>query len=334
MISVVATLAGVLAVASEASGAASPPEDKTCVIVVVGAPGTPDYGADFARAARRWEEEARRGGAEVLRLGPAEGATADGGPSDRDRLEEAIRREARTSGESLWIVLIGHGTFDGRAAKFNLRGPDVSASDLAEWLEGCERPVAIINCASASAPFINRLSGDSRVVVTATKSGYEYNYARFGTYLARAISKDALDIDKDGQVSLLEAFLAAASRTEEFYEEEVRLATEHALIDDNGDGLGTPADWFRGARAVRRARDDAEPDGVRANQFILVPGAEESKLPADRRARRDELELAISRLRAKKPELDEDAFYAELEEILLELARLYEEGEPASDEAE
>ena len=217
----------------------------------------------------------------------------------------------------------------------------MAAKELAEWLEPCDRPLAVVNCSSASAPFINRLSGPRRVVVTATKSGYELNYSRFGGYLAEAISDRKIDIDKDAQISLLEAFLAASARTAEFYEQEARLATEHALIDDNGDGLGTPAEWFRGTRAVRRAKDGASLDGTRARQLHLIRSPAEQSLAPDVRARRDELERAVALLRDGKPEdADEDAYYAELETLLVELARLYasleeparstEAGRPAS----
>ena len=42
------------------------------------------------------------------------------------------------------------------------------------------------------------------------------------------------------EAGALEAFLFASRKTTEFYKAENRLATEHALIEDNGDGLGTP----------------------------------------------------------------------------------------------
>ena len=174
-------------------------------------------------------------------------------------------------------MLIGHGTFDGHTAKFNLRGPDVTAEELAEWLKPLKRPLAVINCASASAPFINRLAGENRVVITATKSGDEQNFARFGQYISAAIADPAADLDKDGQVSLLEAYLTACRQVAEFYEQEARLATEHALLDDNGDGLGTPAAWFRGLRATQRAKDGAALDGTRAHQFHLVASDREQR---------------------------------------------------------
>src|SRR5687768_17002490 len=108
--------------------------------------------------------------------------------------------------------------------------------------------MVIVNCASGSGPFMNALSAPQRVVITATKSGQEQNFARFGDYFSSSISAPEADLDKDGQTSVLEVFLSAGHRVTEFYEQESRLATEHSLLDDTGDALGTPADWFQGVR--------------------------------------------------------------------------------------
>jgi hypothetical protein len=161
-------------------------------------------------------------------------------------------------------------------------------------------------------------------VIAATKSGHEHNFARFGDYLSAAIADPKADLDKDDQTSLLEAFLLAAARVEEFYKEESRLATEHALIDDNGDRLGTPADWFRGLRAAKAGKDGASPDGPRAGQLQLVASPGEQDLPVAARSRRDALELEIAELRRRKDAIAEDDYYRELEPLLVELARLYE----------
>jgi hypothetical protein len=230
---------------------------------------------------------------------------------------------ARPDGE-LWLVFIGHGTFDGRSAKFNLRGPDISADELAVILKSCKRPLTVIDCASASGPFINALSAPGRVIITATRSGNEVNATRFGGYLARAIADPSADLDKDGQTSLLEAYLFASRQVEQFYKEAGRLATEHALLDDNGDGLGTPADWFRGVRAIKTAANGKSVDGVRAHQLHLVRGDVEQELSPATRARRDELEKHLSDLRAHKSDLSEENYYQQLETILIEMALLYE----------
>lgn len=303
----------------------APAPDRADVCVVVGAAGEPDYAARFQDWAEQWREASRRAGADLSEIGPASPAAADADPPPRERLRQRLAQLAGESERPLWLVLIGHGTFDGRVAKFNLPGPDVSADELADWLSEVKRPVAVLVCCSSSAPFLNRLSAPGRIVVTATKSGDELNYSRFGGFLAEAVGVDSADLDKDGQTSLLEAYLLAAKRTAQFYADEGRLATEHALLDDNGDGLGTPAEWFRGVRATQ-APAKGELDGLAANQWHLVRSAEERDATGDFRRRRDELERQIETLRRLKGELSEDDYYERLEPLLVELARLYDEG--------
>ncbi len=304
-----------------------PPADRPSVVIAVGAAGAPEYASAFRAAADRWKAAALKGGAEAVLIGEGNEST---GPSDHDQLREAISARVAGSKEPLWIVLIGHGTFDGKEAKFNLRGLDVSDTEMAEWLKPLQRPLALLNGSSASAPFLNRLSAPGRILVTATRSGSESSYARFGLALAETISDPAADLDKDGQTSLLEAYLAASHRVDEFYRTRSRLATEHPLLDDNGDRLGTPPDWFRGVRATRGARNGAPADGLRAHQLHLVPSDRERRLPAEVRRHRDELELALAAIRDRKSQMPEDDYYRQLEPIMLELGRLYREAESAA----
>lgn len=308
--------------------------DPATVVVVVGAEGETGYGKQFAAWAQRWEKAAQRGNANFVLVGPGfkAAASAEGMVDDRRLLQDVIRSELKPdrANQRLWIVLIGHGTFDGKEAKFNLRGPDVSDEELATWLAPCKRPLAVINCSSASAPFLGRLSGAGRVIVTATRTGNEINATRFGDYLSGAIADAGADLDKDGQTSLLEAFLAASHRTSEFYANEGRILTEHALLDDNGDKLGISADFFSGLRATKAARDGAPLDGPRARQFHLVLSPAEQAMPAELRARRDELELAVENLRQQKSSMPEADYYARLEPLLLDLAGLYATPAPAT----
>jgi hypothetical protein len=297
------------------------------VIVVVGAAGDPEYGAQFARSADLWQEACSQAGATFITIGLENISESD----DRTTLQNTLARESQQGAAALWLVLIGHGTFDGRTAKFNLQGPDVSADDLAEWLEATLRPLVVINTSSSSAPFLNKLSADGRVVITATKSGYEHNVTRFGQYLAEAIAEPQADLDKDGQTSLLESFLAASKRTNEFYFAAGRLVTEHALLDDNGDGLGTRADWFRGVRPVEKAEGGASLDGYRAHQFHLVHSEAEKKMPSQLRTERDRLELEVIKLRDAKESFSEEEYYTRLEKLLYEIAQIYEQTNIADD---
>jgi hypothetical protein len=302
---------------------------RPTVLVVVGAEGTPEFGRAFEQWADRWAAAAERGGANVVVVGRGEPGGDEAG-GDKQRLRGVIEREVKSGTQPLWVVLIGHGTHDGKEAKFNLRGPDVSDAELAEWVAPCRRPLAVVNCASASAPFLNRLAGADRVVITATRSGSEVNFARFGDHLSAAIGDAAGDLDKDGQTSLLEAFLAASHGVEEFYKREGRLATEHALLDDNADGRGTPADWFQGTRATRAAKDGAPVDGAAAHRWHLVLSDAEQAMGADARAARDKLEAEVETLRSKKAGMAEADYYARLEELMVRLARVYEAGPQAA----
>lgn len=315
------------AAASSADRSQQDDRQRPTMIVVAGAPGTEQYGADFTEWAGLWEKACSKADVKFSAIGLEEVKGSD----DRARLRELLALEPEQTAAALWLVLIGHGTFDGRTARFNLRGPDLSADDLAEWLKPFSRPVVFINTASSSAPFLSKLSAQGRVVITATKSGYEQNYARFGQYLAGAIAEPQADLDKDGQTSLLEAFLTASHRVDEFYSAGGRLVTEHALLDDNGDGLGTRADWFRGIRPVRKAEEGASLDGYRAHQFYLIYSEAENKMPPQLRAKRDRLELDVIKLRDGKENLSENEYFLRLEKLLYDIAQIYEQADKAEE---
>jgi hypothetical protein len=296
------------------------------VFIVVGAPGEEEFETNFLHQAEQWKTTASRAGGSPLLIG----STRDEQKDDCSLLKSALDDEQKDGPGQLWLVLIGHGTFDGKTARFNLRGPDFSAAELAEWLAPFTRPVVVINTASASAPFINALSRSNRIVIAATRSGHEENYTRFGQYLAESLTGAENDLDKDGQVSVLEAFLCASRKTAEFYKSEGRIATEHALLDDNGDQLGTPADWFRGIRAVKKPTDKAGIDGLLARQVALVPSEAERHWTAEQRAQRDALERAVILHRERASQLSPEEYYEELEPLLLDLARFYASNAPAS----
>ncbi len=288
-------------------------EAKRELLVVVGAEGSLEFAAPFAEAATLWVQAAETAGDVKATL-----------VRNRNALKSALEQKLAQPPPELWIVMIGHGTFDGRAAKFNVEGEDFSAAELGEWLKPWKTgELVVINTASASAPFIPALKGPNRTVITATKSGAEVNLTRFGGFLTKALLSRDADLNKDSQVSVLEAFLLASSHTAEFYEKERRLATEMALIDDNGDGKGTRGDWFAGLRVTRKVGEEAIPDGRRARNVHLIPGEMDRQLTAEARQRRNALELKAEDLREKRGELGDAEYYRRLEAIFVEIARIY-----------
>lgn len=291
------------------------------ILLIVGSAGTETYAGEFAANAALWTEAARRGGSEIAVIG-LDPPGADG-PADAERLRAALEEE---TAPELWLVLVGHGTFDQREVKFNLRGADVTDRQLATWLEGYAGRLVVVNTASASGSFVRTLGKPGRIVVTATKNEAELSYTRFGGHFAEAVGGlPEADLDNDAQVSLLEAFLHASKRVGEFYSSEGRVATEHALIDDNGDQFGSRSEWFEGATPVRTPSPEAEADGDLAARRVLVKSEFERRLSGQQRERRDSLEIEVARLRRSKDSLEEEDYYAKLEPLLVELARLYEE---------
>lgn len=318
------------------------------LIVVVGAGGTPEYESRFDLWADRWMTLAEQTRVPSTRI---DASTSTPVRSSRDQIRDALAGfaadvaqagsddENADDGGTLWLILIGHGTFFADQAKFNLTGPDITARELAEWLRPIERPVAVLNCASASGPFINRLSADGRVILTATQSGTEDNATRLGDYLSRAFTQPGTDVDHDDEVSLLEAFRRAAADVAAAYKAEDRLVTEHALIDDNGDALGTPAKALERLSIVSgQSPDQIKPDGEkidgvkldgdkldgdRARRWTWPGLGTGSALTAEQKKQRDALETRLADLRSRKSELVTADYDAKLESILIPLAKIY-----------
>ena len=289
------------------------------LIIAVGAGGAPEYEQSFREWGERWQKlgEITKADTTIIGLSPKSET------SDLDQFKTVITAKKTKTDTALVIVLIGHGTHLQQSSKFNLRGPDLSDQEMAAWLKDTTRPIAIVQTASASGPFLKSLASADRIVITATRSGNEQNYARFGDFFSNALTNSEADLDHDDAISMLEAFLFASNRVARFYDQESRLATEHSLLDDNGDGLGTPANFFRGIRAVKAAKDNVPLDGMRSHQVILFQLPGHVSLPESVRVQRDALERQINQLRLQKGKLGEEAYYLALEPLMLQLARLY-----------
>jgi hypothetical protein len=198
------------------------------------------------------------------------------------------------------ILLIGHGSFQGGESRFNLPGPDLSAADFEPLLARLSaQRVVLVNTASASGEFTKVLAGKDRTIVTATKSGLEGNDTEFARYFVEAFTEDKADADKDGRVSVLEAFDYAHREVERFYDQAHRLLTEHAVLAEGGM-----------ARALF----------LGPSSEVASSGAKDPKL-AELVQRRRELEEKIATLRSRKPQMASTDYEDALEKLLVELAK-------------
>ena len=206
-------------------------------------------------------------------------------------------------GDRVFLVLIGHGSFAEREGRFNLPGPDLAPARLAEWLAPLhEQEVVVVSTASASGAFADALKAPGRVVVTATKSGQERNQTVFGEHFVAALTGQGADVDKDGRVSVLEAYEYATREVARFYESETRLQTEHARLED-GDGLARST-FLQGESRETAAEGKESNDPALASLYA---------------ARRD-LERQIEALRASKDTLAPEGYTSQLEALLVKLA--------------
>ncbi|MEC8475359.1 MAG: hypothetical protein VXZ38_11955 [Planctomycetota bacterium] len=308
---------------------------KRDLIMVLGAGGTEEYETEFRELESKWRAVCKAAGVGYQVIGLPEGGIepelgegtkdqVEDAKSDRDSLLEKIQLAGANVEDPLWIVLMGHGTYSRGVAKFNLRGPDVTAAEINDALRMLSRPIVFLNLFSASGPFLNALSNENRTIVTATRSGEEKNYSRFARFFIESLAADTSDLDHDSQVSVLEAFLAASAMTRAFYDSEQRLMTEHALLDDNGDQLGTQADFFRGVRPVKKAKGGKSLDGRVSSRQNLAEGEADLSLTEIQRRQRNDYEVALDKLSDRKSQLAEAEYLKELENILIPLARLYE----------
>jgi len=254
---------------------------------------------------------------ENVNSGPENGGRDSDHPTARRATADEVRKafdsiKSSAKADSLvLVVLIGHGSADPQQAKFNLVGPDLTAKDYAKIVgEFPTRRVVFVNCASSSGDFLKPLSSQSRIVITATRSGNEQNATIFAEHFIAALTNEGADADKNGRISVLEAFTFASKLTADWYKQKSRLATEHALIDDNGDGVGH--------------EEAAAGDGVLAKTFYLdsktIEQAGNDAELARLMRERQRLEEAVEKLKARKAEMKQEDYEKELEDLLVELA--------------
>jgi hypothetical protein len=227
------------------------------------------------------------------------------GRSTRDGVTQALADLATRAkpDDEVFIMLIGHGSFDGRQAAFNLPGPDLSAADYATLLGRFTRQqVVFVNTASSSGAFLPVLAGPGRTIVTATKTGGERNETRFPEHFVDGLANPAADADRNGRISIFEAFEYARLRVAASYEQSGHIATEHPTLDDGTGGKMAAMLYLSPRRSQTAEMADADP-ALRA----LIEEQEA-------------LERQVAALRLRKDRMDPAAYEAELERVLTELA--------------
>lgn len=327
------TLPAVLGLAAVCLGTASQADAKeTYLVILSGISGGEEYHQKF----HEWSMTMRNAAIEhyglskdrVFYLGESpemapEEIYAKSTKENITALFSKLKSDVRP-GDQLYILLIGHGSFDSEEPRFNLPGPDLTATEFEVLLRPfTQQQIVFVDTTSASGGFLAPLAKKNRVVVTSTKSGYERNESQFGGYFVEAYSGSA-DTDKNEKVSVLEAFEYARQKVDGYYAGENLLKTEHAQLDDDGDGKGI-------AEAAELGKDGQKRDGQLAGATYLMgaealaegptpdEGAGDPELSRLMKSKRD-LEGRVEALKLQKDSMPEQMYMQELEQLLLELA--------------
>jgi hypothetical protein len=301
---------GVLAMLGVLAGTAYA-QNATHLVIVVGLAGDPEHGELF----KKWGTTLADTATAKLNLPKENVVLLADAAATRDAVSKALTDVAGKADEqdTVVIVLFGHGTYAGKVAKFNLTGPDMAAQDFAPLLAKMKsKRVVLADTTSASGPFVEALSGPGRVIVAATRTGGEMFATLFGGPFVDAFSNEAADSDRDGKVSILEAFDYAKRAVAASYQREGLLPTEHAVLDDNGDKEGSLEPGRQGK------------DGQSAS-VLAIGSMRRQAAPANEKLRalyaeRDAIERRIESLKLLKSGMDPAKYAAELEKLATDLA--------------
>jgi hypothetical protein len=285
-------------------------------LTVAGLGGEPDYEQRFREMAADLDRVFKSGGATNHVY------TMSGKDATRVNLSaviQVIAGQVRPEDDFV-LILIGHGSFDGQQYKYNLVGPDITATGLAQLCKriGSKRQL-VVNTTSASGGSVGALAHGGRAVIAATKSGTEKNATVFARYWVEALQDPTADVDKNESISALEAFKYATAKTAAFYESQKRLATEHAVFADTG----------AGAAAVRVASSESGAGRLLSGIALVRLGAERAATadPAKRGLliKKEQLEQRIDTLKLQRAALSPQEYKQRLTESLVALAKVQEE---------
>lgn len=317
----------------------SPAPADQHALIICGSGGTPEFETKFAGWGQRLhkvvvkqfgvpEQNVRL----LMESQPSEGPQAT--ITSAEAIKTALNDFALkiTPEDDFYVFLIGHGSFLRQISKLNIPGPDISAAELRPLLDSIPaRRTVIVNAASASAAFINELSAPNRVIVTATKSATERNATTFMEFFLQAVEEGSADLNRDERISVTEACRQAAALTEAWYASENLIPTEHALLDDNADGLGSRL--LDMADLTIRPDGNDPIDGYVADTVYFKDYEFPDSVPKELVNRYLGTLQQVTELKRNKPGLDEAAYYADLEKLLIEAAKANREIRRMADES-
>ena len=214
------------------------------------------------------------------------------------------------AGDLVFVMLIGHGSGEAASAKFNLVGPDLTSEEWGALLKPIPARIAFIDSTSSSFPFLAGVAGPNRIVITATATYAQRFHTVFPDAFIRAMGAAETDADKNGRISLLEAFTATSRLVALHYEQAGTMATERAILDDTGDGKG---------RDAVATGPDGNVAGFTYLDAVTVPKVADPEVQ-QLLIRQQDLTEKVDDLRRRRPSMQADEFDREFEKLIVDLA--------------
>lgn len=254
---------------------------------------------------------------------PEEGIAATSDVESIRSVFEIIAQQIEEN-DSLFVYLMGHGSYYKSISRVHVPGADLTSDDMKEFLQPfAKHQTVIINGTPCSAVYVNELSEPNRVICTATKSVTEFNATEFMGHFIECLEDGSADRNRDERITVFEACQQAAQLTDAWYISNGYLPTEHAILDDNGDGQGTRLTWDQTIENdLSQTRDNVPEDGDLARRMYLKDYVFPVGVPQEWIDEYTEAMNQVDELRNQKPELDEAEYYRRLEEIFLRAARV------------
>ena len=273
---------------------AAPARADLYYLVVGGLGGEPKYQEQFDKATTEIAAVARRttGNDRVLVL-QGESATR----AAVVKAFESLRMRTKPA-DSVAVVLVGHGSFDGDTYKFNLPGPDIDGAELKRLLGALPaKSQLVVDTTSASGAVLD-WANDSRLVIAATRSGFERNATRFPGLFAAALAEGAADINKNGIITAQEAFDYASRSVADSFTKQGTLATEHPQMKGGGAARFTVA------------------------RLGAAPSAPSNPEVAALTTERERLDGEIETLKERREQMPAGAYLDQLQKLLVQLAEV------------
>ena len=139
--------------------------------------------------------------------------------------------------DQMIVFVVGNADYRNQIAGIHLPREEITPKEFGSLFDDFPGTIVMVITTPVSGSFLPSLSGEDRVVITATKPDTDVNETYFPE--AFILAAKELAASKESTGSIAEIYSLAREKTCEYFEELQIIPTEQSMLDDNGDGEGT-----------------------------------------------------------------------------------------------